>query len=64
MQRYDIIHSPDGVELDVLTTIAEDLDAAWVIAQESFPQEHVGFPEKVSTSPILQTPELEWPGAL
>jgi hypothetical protein len=41
MQRYDIIHSPDGVELDVLTTIAEDLDAAWVIAQESFPQEHV-----------------------
>ena len=41
MQRYDIVHSPNGVELDVLSTIAEDLDAAWVIARESFPQEHV-----------------------
>ena len=41
MQRYDIVHSPNGVELDVLSTIAEDLEAAWVIARESFPQEHV-----------------------
>ena len=41
MQRYDIIHSPDGVEVDVLPTIAEDLEAAWVIARQSFPQRHV-----------------------
>lgn len=41
MQRYDIVHSPNGGEVDVLSTIAEDLDAAWVIALESFPQEHV-----------------------
>ena len=41
MQRYDIVHSPNGVELDVLSTIAEDLEAAWVIARDSFPQEHV-----------------------
>jgi hypothetical protein len=41
MQRYDIIHSPDGVEVDVLPTIAEDLEAAWVIARQSFPQQHV-----------------------
>jgi hypothetical protein len=41
MQRYDIVHSPNGVELDVLSTIAEDLEATWVIARDSFPQEHV-----------------------
>ncbi len=41
MQRYDTVHSSNGVELDVLSTIAEDLEAAWVIARESFPQEHV-----------------------
>jgi hypothetical protein len=41
IQRYDIVHSPDGVELGVMPTLAEDLEAAWLIARQSFPQQHV-----------------------
>jgi hypothetical protein len=41
MQRYGIIHSLDGVQVEVLPTLAQDLEAAWGIARQSFPQQHV-----------------------
>ncbi len=41
MQRYGIIHSLDGVQVEVLPTLAQDLEAAWGIARQSFPLQHV-----------------------
>ena len=41
MQRYDIVHSHDGEALDVLSTIAVDLEQAWLIARQTFPQAHL-----------------------
>jgi len=41
MQRYDIVHSHDGEAVDVLPTIAADLEQAWLIARHTYPHDHL-----------------------